>query len=192
MTAVEVDYDPDVWIELPSEPGTDVEAWALETAQRCFQEADLSPDERALTLLSSSLLSLATWSTGNGALSFVQLRHPEAGPGVLAVLGADVAGDGSEWSLRRRLHADDDDLVEPAGVTSLDTPLGPALRVRRYARSRLPDQPPGTLVSSLGYAWCLPQIDSDLWLSCGDLDLGQLAAAEDDLDALARAVRLVD
>lgn len=192
MSAVTVDFDPAVWLELPWDSEDDLEDWALLTAQDCFAQADLRPDERDVTLLSTALLSLAGWAREAGGMAFVHLPQPERGPSGLVLLQADDAGDGSELSLRERLRAEDETLVEPATVTHLATPLGGALRVRRFSRSRDPEQPPGTLVASLGYAWHLPQIDTDLWLTCADLDLGALVSLEEDLDALACAVRLSD
>lgn len=190
MSEVVVDADSSIWLELVVDPHLDLDEWALRSTRTCFAEAALHPDERQVTLLATALLSLATWAQDAGGLSFAHLRFPELGPRGLALLRAYDAGDGSEAALRALAQADAIELVEPATVERLDTPLGAALRVRRYALSQDPMHPRGTLLASLSYVWHLAEHDTDLLLIAADVDLADLAVLEPDLDDLARAVRV--
>jgi hypothetical protein len=64
--------------------------------------------------------------------------------------------------------------------------LGEGVRVLRYAA----DPRDGAVVLTLSYAWRVGDMDVLLWLST--FDTGLALRAMDDVDALARAVHLVD
>lgn len=183
-----IDFDPAVWIDTDVEG--DLDEWALTTAQRCYAEAGLRPDARAVTALSAALLSLAESAREVPGLCLIHLTQPELGPRALVTMTAEDAGDGSKASLLTLVGADDPDLVEPAVVSEVATQLGMALRARRYVRSTDDRDPPGTVLGAITYAWHVPMVDADLRLSTASFDLADLAVIESDVDDLAQVVSI--
>lgn len=193
--SLEVDYDPYVWIELDlalvDADEAELDDWAVRTARSCYEESEVTASDRQLTVLATQLREFAgrLLDAGGFGMAFIHLRYPEEGPLTAALIGATDAGDGSEESLRAMGGADDPDLIEPPDVQWIETQIGVAMRVWRYAAD--PELGRSAVYAALTYVWHLPQHDADIRLSASSFDLGELTLAVEDIDELARSVSLV-
>jgi len=187
--ALEVDYDPDVWIEVDQE--AELDEWAVQTARQCYEDSSVEPSDRQLTVLATQLREFVSQlqDSGGYGMALLHLRYPEEGPLTAALISATDAGDGSEASLRAAAGADDPGLIEPPDVQWIETPLGVAMRVWRYVAH--PEHGRSGVYAALTYVWHLPQQDTDLRLTTSSFDLGELTLAAADIDNLARGVTLV-
>jgi hypothetical protein len=187
--ALEVDYDPYVWIEVDWD--ADLDEWAVATAQRSFKETEAEPTDRDLTVLATQLREFAgrLGESGGFGMALIHLRYPEEGPLTAALIGATDAGDGSEESLRAIAGAADPALIEPPDVQWIETPMGVAMRVWRYVAD--PEHGRSRVYAALTYVWHLPQHDADVRMSTASFDLGELTLAADDVDELAHGLRIV-
>ncbi len=194
MADLVVDYDPAIWVLL--DPGDDdVEDWAVSAAQHCLEDTGSAPEAMDVTRLSTVLLAAWEGAADLPGFGLLHLPNPYADAGPLARLTAVDPGDGSPESLRELSGADDEDLVEPAVVDWFETPIGGALRCRRYMSERMAGprflrRAPQTSMA-VSYVWHLRSLDADVRLSCVSSDIGQLTAVLDDVDALARSIRVV-
>jgi hypothetical protein len=192
--SLEVDYDPDVWIEVDRD--ADLDEWAVRVARQCYEDSALEPSDRQLTVLATQLREFAArLGEGDGpggpgglGIALLHLRYPEDGPLTAALISAADAGDGSEASLRAIAGADDPGLIEPPDVQWIETPLGVAMRVWRYAAH--PDLGRSGVYAALTYIWHLPQYDADVRLTTSSFELGELTLAAEDIDHLAQGITI--
>jgi hypothetical protein len=187
--ALEVDYDPDVWIEVNRD--VDIDEWAVQTARQCYEDSEIDPSDRQLTVLATQLRELASRldDAGGFGIALLHLRYPEEGPLTAALISAVDSGDGSEAGLRAAAGADDPDLIEPPDVQWIETPLGVAMRVWRYVAH--PELGRSAVYAALTYVWHLPQHDADVRLTTSSFEIGELTLAAQDLDDLARGITIV-
>jgi hypothetical protein len=190
MRTVDIELDTDVWIGVPGEwteeTFPDHRDWARAVAETVWngvapRPGEEGPDHLALTL---AMVAESPLMDDPARRAFLWLPGPVSE--VLPVyLEAFVAEGDREESLRELTLADAPGAVEPPIVEPFVTGLGEGLRVLRYAA----DPEDGAVVLGLSYAWRAGDLDVRLWLST--FDTGLALRALDDVDALARAVRLV-
>jgi hypothetical protein len=192
MSWIEVDFDPAVWVEMPSEwtddTWPDYRDWAWEAAKAVWADSGQAPGEYGIDQLALAFVMLA--EREDKALSSLTYLHVPSPTDIPLPVGLKVferAGE-REAALRVMANADDPEAVEPPIVEEFATEsLGTGLRTLRYLT--LPEQP-DTLVGALNYAWRVDEVDTDirLWTSCPDLS--RLIGAIDDIDTLARGIRV--
>lgn len=186
MTELVTDHDPVSWI-LIDPLDLDVDTWATEKARERFPLEGRDPDPGELELMAASLLALVEQQLLRETPSTLFAYAPLAAlPRLLVDVMVLAASDGSESALRDLTGADDTDLLEPADVTRVETPLGLAMRSRRYYRQ----EGSTAVLAVVTYGWHLPEHGVDVRLSTAGEDLAVLHAAEDDVHALAMACRL--
>lgn len=190
-----VDFDPRIWIEIRFDV-EDAHAWAVDTARECWEETGETPSDEELTLLSTRLLLLQESLRELPRITLLHLVSPDPAlpVGPLAQVTAVDASDGSDDSLRELVGATDPLCIEPPVLSLLDTPMGRALRCRRFAYEHPPGRlrhrsPPVFLAYS--YVWHLPEHESDVRLMCTAGDIASAATYEADFDALARTISIV-
>ncbi len=197
----EIDYDPVVWIELPALWGEqtwpDHRAWARDLAEACWDDFDLAPGEYQVDNLALTLTLLAERLQSDevpGQYFFLHLPDPRMMPLQVCLGVGDAAGE-RDAALRELTNADDPEAVEPPIVDVFPTEhLGEGLRTMRYCPfDSGPDHPPepGALYAALNYAWRVDEQDTDVRLSTACPDLARLIQIIDDVDALARGIRIV-
>lgn len=187
-----VDYDPAVWVLV--DPGEDdPEEWALTEAQTCLEETGTTPEPAEVAELSTVLLGAYDGTRDLAGFVLLHLPNPYGEAGPIAHVTVLDAGDGSMESLRALAGADEEGLVEPAVVDWFETPIGGAMRCTRY-----PTEPAGprflrrgsTTSMAVSYVWHLPALDTDIRLVCLSAEIEKLTAVLEDVDALARSVRV--
>lgn len=98
-------------------------------------------------------------------------------------------------ALRELTGTDDPEAVAPPVVQSFATEhLGEGLRTLRYCPfDPGPDHPPapGAIYAALNHAWRVDECDTDVRLFTSCPDLARLIQIVDDVDTLARGIRLV-
>jgi hypothetical protein len=189
---IEVDYDPTVWVEMPSEwtddTWPDYRDWAWDTAKAVWADSGIEPGEYGIDQLALAFAMLA--ESADPALSSLTYLHVPEPTDIPLALGLKVFESTGERSavLRVMTNADDPAAVERPIVDEFVTAsLGTGLRTLRYLT--LPEQP-DALVGALNYAWRVDGINTDirLWTACPDLS--RLIGAIDDIDTLARRIRV--
>lgn len=192
MTTVDVDLPTDVWIGVPGEwseeTWPDHRDWAREVADTVWAGAspargEQGPDHLALglTMLAESPLLNLEWRR-----SFLWLPGPTSD--LLPVHLEAYAAEGERaQSLAELTRTDEPGAVEKPIVELFRSEhLGEGIRVLRYAADPRDD----AVLLTLSYAWRAGDLDVLLWLST--FDTGLALRAMDDVDALARAIYLVD
>lgn len=202
MTAwPEFDFDPAIWIELPAiwceETWPDHRAWARDLAESCWGDFDVDPGEYEVDNLALTLALFAEKLQPDqvpGQHFFLHLPDPRMMPLHVSFDLWDAEGE-REAALREMTNADDPDAVEPPVVETFTTEhLGEGLRTLRYCPfDPGPDRPPdpGALFASLNYAWRIDAYATDVRLASSCPDLARLIQIIDDIDTLARGIRLV-
>jgi hypothetical protein len=191
MRTVDIELDTDVWIGVPGEwtdeTFSDHRDWAREVAEIVWngvppRPGEEGPDHLALTL---AMVAESPLMEDPARRAFLWLPGPSSE--VLPVYLEAFAAEGDrDDALRELTLADAPGAVEPPIVEPFVTDLGEGLRVLRYAS----DPEDGAVVLTLSFAWRAEDLDVRLWLS--SFDTGLALRAMDDVDDLARAVRLVD
>jgi len=197
----EIDYDPAVWIELPriwcEETWPDHRAWARDIAEACWGDSGLVPGEHEVDSLALTLAMFAErLQSGEQPAQdyFLHLPDPRMMP-LQVCLGTWEAEGERDVALRELTGADDPEAVEPPVVDTFATQhLGEGLRTLRYC----PFDPgsghppgPGAIFAALSYAWRVDEHDTDVQLSSSCPDLARLIQIVDDVDTLARGIRIV-
>jgi hypothetical protein len=191
MTTVDVDLDTGVWVGVPGEWSEDTwpdhRGWAREVAEIVWAGADpiggQGPDHLALGL---AMLAESPITKDPSRRTFLWLPGPTSTLLPVHLEACAAEGDADE-ALRELTRADAPGAVEKPVVDPFPSPhLGDGLRVLRYAV----DSQGAAVVLTLSYAWRAGGLDVLLWLST--FDTGLALRAMDDVDALARAVHLVD
>lgn len=179
MTELVVDYDPVYWVSINA-AGEDLDRWATRMATLRFPLEGREPQEGELELMAASLLSLVEQQQTRETDMLYAYTPLASFPLLLVDVLILAASDGSEQALRDLVGADDTDLIEPAEVSRVETPLGVAMRSRRYYRQ----EGSTAVLAVVTYGWHRPEHDVDIRLSTAVEDLAVLTAAEDDLHAL--------
>lgn len=197
----EIDYDPAVWIELPrvwcEETWPDHRAWARDIAEACWGDFDLAPGPYAVDNLALTL-ALYAEKVESGDLPaqdfFLHLPDPRLDPLLVSLGTWELEGERDE-ALRELTGADDPEAVEAPIVEPFATEnLGRGLRTLRYCPfDPGPDHPPdpGALYATLNYAWRVDEHDVDVRMFSSSPDIGRLIQVVDDIDGLARGVKIV-
>jgi hypothetical protein len=197
----EIDFDPTVWIELPmvwcEATWPDHRAWARDLAEACWDDSGLMPGEYQVDNLALTLAMVAERIQSSQLPAqhfFLHLPDPRIMPLQVCLGVWDAAGE-RDATLRVLTGADDPDAVEPPVVDVFPTQyLGNGLRTLRYCPfDPGPGHPPdpGAIYATLNYAWRVEQHDTDVRLFSSCPDLARLIQAIDDIDDLARSIRIV-
>lgn len=194
MSWVDVDYDVEKWLWMPTSWGEgrefpDHRDWARTYAEAAWTLADVEPgDEDEVNNLALTLAVLAEEIPGRFPDQEVYLYLPDPRRMPLPLYVQLIPSEGArDARLREIVRADDDEAVEKPIVDLFATEhLGEGMRSLRYFIE--PDE--GALACSLNYAWRLQEhpYDLRLWTSTGDL--GRLSVSLDDFDGLARSIRV--
>lgn len=201
MSWLDIDYDPDVWVEIPiqwtlaagdewAESHQETpEEWAREIAGYCWEESD-EEDFTAgeVELLAQTLLECVRRYPGMypGFQVLLHLPNPKVTP--LPVWIGHLPAEGDEQqSLRELALADGADAVEPPVADEVRTEaLGTGLRVLRY--STVPGS--NELVVGLRYAWRSDEHQRDVLVITGSPAPGQVMSAGDAIAELIHEIRL--
>jgi len=189
---IEVDYDPAIWVEMPSEwtDGTwpDYRDWAWDTAKAVWADSGLEPGEYGIDQLALAFAMIVeSEDKALSSLTYLHVPEPTDIPLAVGLKVFECEGERAT-ALRVMANADDPGAVESPIVDEFTTTsLGSGLRTLRYLT---PPEQPDTLVGALNYAWRVDEIDTDirLWTACPDLS--RLIGAIDDIDTLARSIRV--
>ncbi|MGH3874367.1 MAG: hypothetical protein ACRDSR_23180 [Pseudonocardiaceae bacterium] len=198
----EIDYDPAVWIELPmvwdEQTWPDHRAWARDLAEASWGDSGLVPAEYQVDNLALTLALFAEKLQSGGPLPaqhfFLHLPDPRMMPLQVCLGVWDAAGE-RDAALRELTGADDPEAVEPPLVEVFPTEhLGDGLRTLRYCPfDPGPGHPPdpAAIYATLNYAWRVDGHGTDVRLFSSCPDLARLIPIIDDIDALARGIRIV-
>lgn len=201
MTWLDIDYEPDLWVEVPSQwtisageewYGSDKrtqQEWADEIAQYCWEESNEKEYAAVeVELLSQTLLECVRRYPPMypGSEVLLYLPSPKAVP--LPVWIAHIPAEGEkEKTLRELTLADDAAAIEPPVVENWTTEaLGEGLRVLRY-HALEEDQ---ELVVGLRYAWRSEGHNRDVVLITGSPAPGQVMSAVDAIADLTHVIEL--
>ncbi|MEQ4196715.1 hypothetical protein [Streptomyces sp. YIM 103828] len=187
--------DWDRWVHLPPrDPKTyadwrDIGAWCRQEAVCLWEESGLEPGRHGVgfTALTLERCAEAFSPVGSANDLFLRLIHPAGTP--LPVLGLTRPSSGPRVETLRALTlADDPEAVEPPVVAPFLSPhLGEGLSTFRYIPQ--PDHP-AQLFACLRYAWQLHELPVSVVLWTVIEDTTQLLDAAEDVEELARAVRI--
>ena len=197
----EVDYDPATWIELPriwcEQTWPDHRAWARDIAEGCWGDSGLVPGEHEVDNLALTLAMFVERERPEEMPNqdiFFHLPDPRLMPLQVYLDVWDVEGE-RDAMLRELTWADDPGAVEPPITEAFATEhLGEGLRTLRYCPfDPGPDHPPAprALYATLSYAWRVDEHDTDVRLFSSCPDLARLIQIVDDVDSLARGIRIV-
>ncbi|MBT2399775.1 hypothetical protein [Streptomyces sp. ISL-100] len=204
MSWLNIDYDSDTWLKIPGR-WTDVynedddgvptdddqqtpAEWAAETAQDCWDDSGIDSGETGVAFLAETLQACVEKypQAFPGYDIVLHLPDPRAMPLPVYVTDFPIEGD-REPALRLLAMADDKEAVEPPIVEEFTTEdLGQGLRVLRYFT-----MPNSTdLLIGLRYAWRSEKFDRDLVMITASPAPGRVLSALEDIDDLARSIRL--
>ncbi|MEU2538257.1 hypothetical protein [Streptomyces iakyrus] len=200
MSWLDIEYDLDVWLEIPprwtigaTEPWEDddertPQEWATETAALWWEEHEEDPVAGEVALLADTLAACVEQypKMFPGFEVLLYLPSPTALP--LPVFVTEFPSEGEKDSeLRRVTLADDDGAVEPPIVEEFETEsLGTGVRVLRYSV----DSESNAVVSSLRYAWRSEEHGKDVVVITGSPAPSQVLRSLDDIDELAHSIVL--
>ncbi|WP_436737565.1 hypothetical protein [Streptomyces sp. BBFR102] len=187
--------DWDRWVHLPPrDPDTyedwrDIGAWCRREARDLWEDSGLDPGRAGVAFTAMTLERCADTfcPVGSGNELFLRLAHPADIPLPLLALVRPSSG-AREETLRSLTLADDPEAVEPPVVSPFPSPhLGAGLSTFRYIPQ--PDHPT-RLFGCLRYAWQVeePPVSVVLWTVTEDT--AQLLDAAEDVEELARALRI--
>jgi hypothetical protein len=189
-----VDYDPDIWLDMPvvCDPDStfpDHQSWARGAAQAVWSGQHVDPYE-----IDSTALTLTKFAEEFAGFKmrahqiFLHLPTPRMMPLPVGLGIWKTYGDRAEH-VRHMVGADDPNVAEPPVVEDFATEqLGSGLRCLRYIRNSLD---PANLIVALNYAWRVDDLDTDYRLFASTADLGRLVGYIGDIDNLARAIQPV-
>lgn len=200
MSWIDVDYDVDTWLWMPTQWGdgqefADHRDWARVCAEALWEVTEAEPEESEVDNLALTLAALAEripaafegregWDPRRLNSVYVYLPDVRRRPLPLYVETWPVEGP-RDVRLAEFVREGDREAVEKPLVDAFATEhLGEGLRSLRY----FTEPAEHALGCSLNYAWRIPEhgFDLRLWTSTGDL--GDVFAAMDDFDALARSI----
>jgi hypothetical protein len=198
---LDIDYDPDLWVEIPSQWtisageewfGSDdrtTEEWAAEIAQYCWDESrEKNYTASEIQLLAQTLIECVQRypKMHPGSEVLLYLPNPKMVPLPVWITHVPAEGD-MEQVLRELTLADDSEAVElPVAEKVSAEVLGEGLRVLRY--NTLDDS--NELVVGLRYAWRSEEHGRDVVLITGSPAPGQVMSAVDAIAELTHVIRL--
>ncbi|KRV50882.1 hypothetical protein AQ490_13090 [Wenjunlia vitaminophila] len=194
MSWIDVDYDVDTFLWMPTsfeeEAGfSGPEEWGRLFAEALWDLQEEGPElDEQVDSLAASLTNFAEQipAAFPGQAVYLHVPDPRQMPMPVYVDSWPAEGDRTE-RLREIVRADDTEAVEKPMVDEFETEhLGRGLRSLRY----FTEPQEGALCCSVNYAWRVPEhgIDVRVWSVSGDL--GRVAMALDDIDALTRSIRV--
>ena len=186
---IEVDFNKAIWVPCPPVflPGVDQEKWAAGYARACWAASGLKHGKRQITALARSFSHIhqSAYSTLACHMALIHVRDPRTIP-LLVCFGVWPAEPDRQAQIRLLARADADGAMEPPTVTEFPTEnLGDGLKSMSYVQDK------GTVTALLSYAWRSEEFETAVRLFTGCPDPGRLQGAIDDLDDLARAVKVV-
>jgi hypothetical protein len=198
---LDIDYDPDLWVEIPSQWtisageewfGSDdrtTEEWATEIAQYCWEESyEKNYTAGEVQLLSQTFLECVQRypKMYPGSEVLLHLPSPKMIPLPVWITHVPAEGD-MEQALRALTLADDSGAVElPVAEKVRTEALGEGLRVLRY--NTLDDS--NEFVVGLRYAWRSEEHGRDVELITGSPAPGQVMSAVEAIAELTHVIRL--
>ncbi|MGW0813278.1 hypothetical protein ACWD00_08515 [Streptomyces viridiviolaceus] len=200
MSWLDIDYDPDCWVEIPSQwtlsadeewLGSDrstPEEWARDIAEDCWEDSEEEFTSNDVSLLSQTLLECVHRYPGMypGFEVLLYLPDPRMIPLPVWITHLPAEGD-TEGSLRELTLADESSAIEPPVAEQVSTKaLGKGLRVLRYSTAPASQE----LVVGLRYAWRSTEHGRDVLLITGSPAPGQVMVAVDAIAELIHQIRL--
>ncbi|WP_405647083.1 hypothetical protein [Streptomyces sp. NBC_00019] len=200
MSWLDIEYDLDVWLEIPPkwtigavEPWEDDDKrapqdWASETAELWWDESDEDAGQGEIELLTSTLLACLERypKMFPGFEILLYLPTPSSIP--LPVFVTHFPSEGEkDYELRRVTLAEGEGAIEKPIVEDFTADsLGNGLRVLRYS---INDEN-NTVISSLRYAWRNEEHGQDVVIITGSPAPAHVLTALDAIDELAHSVNL--
>jgi hypothetical protein len=200
MSWLDIDYDPDLWVEIPSrwtmwageewcgDDRRSPEEWADEIALYCWEESqEKGFTQGEIQLLSQTLLECVRRypSMYPGSEVFLYLPNPKVIP--LPVWITHIPAEGDKEKALRELTLADSEAIEPPVAEEVHSEaLGAGLRTLRY--SSVPES--NELVVGLRYAWRSEEHGRDVLLITGSPAPGQVMYAVDAIADLIHDIRL--
>ncbi len=179
------------WIPcLPVFPeGEDRESWAAESAALWWKSSGLEHGKDEIDTLAGMLSAIHTdiYTAGHCHMAFIHLPDPRMMP-LPVQLGIWAMQGPRDQQLRLLVHADEPTAVEKPIVEEFTTDhLGTGLRALQYRRGG-----DGSAIHGyLDYAWRSEEHETDLRLFTFFWGLDRLQRAIPDIDAFARAIKII-
>ena len=186
---IDVDFNKAIWVPCPPVflPGVDREKWAAGYARACWAASGLKHGKRQVTALARSFSHIhqSAYSTLPCHLALIHVRDPRAIP-LLACFGVWPAESDRQAQIRSLAGADAEGAMEPPATTDFPTEnLGDGLKSMSCFQDK------GTVTATLSYAWRSEELETAVRLFTACPDLSRLQDALDDLDELARAIKVI-
>ncbi|MFE9648091.1 hypothetical protein ACFYO0_29045 [Streptomyces sp. NPDC006365] len=180
-----VDYDTDLWMQIPSSwegtPWKGPKEWGRYMSEAWWGDSDFEPSRKDLKGLAATLQACAERFPQSHPGFDVYLHLPDPRLMPLPVYVASVEADGDrEETLRELVTTDDPDLVEKPIVEDFTTEaLGTGLRSLRYTQT----EEDRTIIAGVRYAWRSEEADCDVLVIVAAPDPRRVLGAMDDIDA---------
>ncbi|MFD4987945.1 hypothetical protein ACFWMQ_06190 [Streptomyces sp. NPDC058372] len=195
---IDTEYlDWDRWVHVvPRDPDThdewrDIGAWCRQEASDLWEDSGLDPGPGGVAYTATMLERCAEvfCPVGSNNDLFLRMTHPADTP--LPVLGVVRPSFGPrEETLRALTLADDPEAVEPPVTASFTSPhLGEGLTTFRYIPQ---EDGANDLFACVRYAWQLTEPPAEMVLWTATDDTAQLLDAVEDIEELARTLRVYD
>ncbi|MEU5771704.1 hypothetical protein ABZ819_00165 [Streptomyces venezuelae] len=188
MSRPHVDYDTDLWMEIPNSwegtPWKGPKEWGRDLSAAWWGDSGLEPSRKDLKILAATLRSCAERFplSHPGFDVYLHLPDPRLMPLPVYVASIEAEGDRDE-SLRALVTTDDPDLVEKPIVEDFTSDLlGTGLRSLRYTQLPRAESEGGTLVAGVRYAWRHEASACDVVVIVSAPDPRRVLGAMDDLD----------
>jgi hypothetical protein len=179
-----------IWIPcLPVFPeGYNRDSWAADTAKTWWKKSGLRHRKKDVRLLTRALVAIHmdVYAAGHCHMAFIHEPDPRMLP-LPVQLGIWAMAGEKDDALLQLVNAGDPDAVEIVVQEFTTDHLGTGLRSQRQRRGRRE----GEVDGYLDYAWRSEQCETDLRLFTFSWGLQRLELALPDIDALARAIRVV-
>ncbi|MFD6432712.1 hypothetical protein [Streptomyces venezuelae] len=212
MTWPHVDYDTDLWMQIPNSwegtPWKGPKEWGRELSAVWWDDSGLEPTRKDLKLLAATLRSCAERFplSHPGFDVYLHLPDPRLMPLPVYVASIEAEGDNDgdrdrdrdrdrDESLRALVTTDDPALVEKPIVEDFTTEsLGTGLRSLRYTQVDAAEAESGagangdTLVAGVRYAWRHEATRCDVLVIVSAPDPRRVLGAMDDLDDFVRRI----
>ncbi|MGW6061110.1 hypothetical protein [Streptomyces sp. NPDC055189] len=190
------DVDPTPWVMVPPRSGLtapwsvweDIRAWSREVAEELWEDHDLDPGPNGVDFVAGTLQRCAEAFAppGSDHWVFLHLDDPTDLPLPVCVAIGPASG-AREATLRGLTEADDPTVVEPAVVKSVKSEkLGEGLTTFRY----VPQEDSPHLLACVRYGWQVEEYEADVVVWTATTDVGHLLRAADDLEDLARSLKI--
>ncbi|WP_367044190.1 hypothetical protein [Streptomyces sp. Je 1-332] len=190
MSWPHVDYDPDLWMQVPNSwegtPWKGPKEWSRHMSEAAWGDSGSEATRKDLKGLAATLRACAEQFPQSHPGFDVYLHLPDPRFMPLPVYVASIESDGErEETLRALVTTDDADLVEEPIVEDFGTGLlGTGLRSLRYTQTGAER----TIVAGVRYAWRAEEAGCDVVVIVAAPDPRRVLGAMEDLDAFAARI----